>query len=876
MKKKIFVMSMASLLCALPLVSCGGDAPVPSASSNPPSSSDSGLSSEVPPVTTMEEFVSTVDPDAVTRDFDDRFDVEVEDFSGENIAGKTTGTKNKGYLMVNIDNNLPSFPMSKDKPIYKLASGSFEAMHLGQNGLGFKMRVTKGSIKLSDLVLELRGDDAWDDIQIDLGESLNNDEEQNPELTDEFQDILVNAVNTLGEDVAYKMKSTGEEVGTTVGQKVIAFHLRAKENATVSAQIEIEDVFTYVGTTRTVLDDFNRSNLNAPTLNVPGAWWGGAEGGSTILVRKGITLSKDEAYTTPNLSEEASKKNHIVYSLQGDTTNASLTITLSDDSKITKNWSELLADGEKHLVNAVNGAYANYVIDLSAIAGEKTVKTVEIKNGGDKMLSISNVFMTSLEVPTLNKVFPHLNTSESVIVDNFNREINGLDRDYDKSHALQANIDSGIDYTLSYNANGNGQDIVLDGTDVSLPATTDYYNLKTKTSRDCTGYQYLVFAIKGEEGYDLNNFRFKTGELTSELYFNQAYAAEGVKTYGDTETSNPYADVNGYTWYVVDLAYHKAMSPIAKVGQEKASTVDIYYTGSKAIKIGSIFMANAEAVHETAKVSSEVEGIDVDTSGYRHLGAFEKVSSRYFGFEVKGDGQATIGSFRYEFDGKSNWFKDGKVVAYMNGRRVKADEILPTEVTTVWIDFEASDTPMDGTKVDFACGLDGFSGLANVGKLYLAEEQYLEKFDGTDKDVTIPEKSQYAYGFGLDFVKKSDRLYFHLAGDGNNNLAEFRFQFMTTGNVDLATLFPNHEGEEHLYLRKVSDGSEINATDALTVEGIDVYMDFKENGIDKDVLTVIHAHFGGANEVGGNYKFTNFQFGWDEIPYSVAMSSYVE
>ena len=109
----------------------------------------------------LENF-NPVNPDAgyKLRKFDERFDEYVEDFTGATVNGEFPGKIHNGFLRAMVDSKLDNFPDSVDGALYKCASGNYEAMNLGANGIGFRIRVAAGKIGLKNLRLELRGDDA--------------------------------------------------------------------------------------------------------------------------------------------------------------------------------------------------------------------------------------------------------------------------------------------------------------------------------------------------------------------------------------------------------------------------------------------------------------------------------------------------------------------------------------------------------------------------------------------------------------------------------------------------------------------------------------------------------------------------------------------
>ncbi|MCH4228792.1 MAG: hypothetical protein LKF75_03740 [Bacilli bacterium] len=865
MKKRIFVMAATTLLALAGLAACEpadqsstpGPDSTPTTSdnttSNPttsdePTSNDSNSQPEV--ITHRNEWTKSVPEGAITRDYDKRFDEEVEDFSTATLAGSSTVNVHNGFLRSVVDSNLDSFSKDAGSAIYKVAAGTFEAMNLGTNGIGFRMRVKEGKLSLSNLVLELRGDDAFKTYPIQLSAAKDGDGEALPELTSEYQDFIINPGQTIEDADTVYTNTDGTASSTKVLDKIVGFHLRANDEE-VSAVLDIDEVFTYTGTTRTTLDDFNREELN----KIPGAWWGGNDSGASILVRKGLSLAGGASYTTADLDATEAAESHIVMSLLGDSSGATVTVKYTDDSTVSHPWSELKAKTSNSVVSTIDGAYINLAIDVS-VFGEKTIKNVSIANSGTNPLEVSNVFVTSFEEPSLDLSFPRLDTENSVTFDNFNRTINSLGTDWDASAALSANVDAGINGFVSYN---HGADIKTDGSDLLLPAapSPDYDEVTIGSQHTMAGAQYIVFAIKGEEGYDASEFRFQIGSQST-LYLNQAHAAEGVKTInGDVE--NPYLGVDGYDWYVVDLNYEKMTA---------GDLINMYYTGDKAIKVGSIFYANqASSKIEGASNDVSANCTDINLADYHYVGGLDNFASAYYGIDIKGDGTATFDSLRVEYNGATKWIKDGEVVGKLSdGTALSKEMVIPTSETTLWIDVKASGYSVASGTAHLHVG-GGFTGVISVSKLHAADNGYKETYTG-GAVVTIPAAGGYTYGFGIVTTNAVDRLYFTLSGDGTENLKYFRLEYNSK------TLYPGHEGAEHLTIHKASDGSELSSTDAVPSEAALYYVDFAENGYVAKAGATAHFHFNDAADVGGVLTFSDFYGTASVLPYSASASGY--
>lgn len=119
MKSKKIIWAFLPLSAAMILASCGTNEPTPEPSSETPTTSEVGAS-ELPPsseteshegeiITHRQGLNKTLAEGAVTRAFDQRFDVSVEDFSGDSLNGTSSAEIHKGFLREVVDSNLDSF-----------------------------------------------------------------------------------------------------------------------------------------------------------------------------------------------------------------------------------------------------------------------------------------------------------------------------------------------------------------------------------------------------------------------------------------------------------------------------------------------------------------------------------------------------------------------------------------------------------------------------------------------------------------------------------------------------------------------------------------------------------------------------------------------
>ncbi len=869
------ILGLLCLSAAMLLASCGSSTPTPTSSEVPPTSSEvppTPSTSEVPPapssetesdseskpeeITHREGLNKTLAEGAITRTYDERFDTIVEDFSGETLLGTTDGESHDGYLREVVDSNLGSFQNSPGAAIFKMASSTFDGDKtlIGQSTINIKMRVAEGKLTLKDLILGIRpgNDNDANVYPISLADAVDGDQEKLPELTNEYQTLSISVSESIGdEDTVFP----GTEL--KVLSSALGFHLYVKSGSNVSAVVEIAEVSYSKGDSTVVIDDFKREKIAGNDR----VYWGPTDCADAVLVRKGVKLSDGKKYTTPVLSDKQKGYTHVVIDALGDLTGASVEVTYDDTASTVKSlpFASLKAQGDNGVANAVNGAYSPLAVDLTAFAGPEgaKAKTITIKNTGAKELQIANIFMTSFEEPRLDKKYPHLNTDTAVTFDNFERNIASLDADWTKSAADERNVNAGINGFVSYS---NGENISTSDGALHLPATDNYDEVTIGSSHVLKDAQYIVFSIKGEEGFDLSNFRFKLTDTGSEIWFNSAMAMEGVKTYGDAAISSPYVTDAGYTWYVVDLNYHNATA---------ADLIHMYYTGTKAISISSIFYANSFAALD-GRPSENVKTGEIDLADYAWVGNVGPfVKSRYLGFTVKGDGVATLKSFRVELNGSTVWIKDGNLsVCNSLGSKVTGDEVIPTDDTTYYVDLAGDNfgATGDGWTHLHVGGLEGATGKVTFSRLFMADAGVgAEAVSGAN--VTC-EAGGYGYLGGYTAATHVDWFEVSVGGNEVSDLSQFRIEVVPAGGASTIYYAKDHPG----MLKDVYG----NALD-LTTKAKD-YVGF---ALDLSVLSIslekgdtVHFHHS-CDTAGWNVKFSAWAIS-EEVPYETALSSYVE
>ncbi len=477
--------------------------------------------------------------------------------------------------------------------------------------------------------------------------------------------------------------------------------------------------------------------------------------------------------------------------------------------------------------------------------------------------------MTNFEEPALDKKYPNINTSNAVTFDNFNRDITSLNDNWEASAADERNVKAGINGFVSY---GNGDKISTSGGALHLPAITgDAYDEVTIGSSHVSNdaqYQYIVFSIKGEKDYDLSLFRFKLGG--EPIYFNAAQAMEGVKTYGDAVYQSPYATESGYTWYVVDLTLHKN-------DVKKYDLIDIYYTGEKAIDIDSIFYADSFSAGKIR--DGWAESTEIDLANYKYAGNVGPAyDGKYVGFTVKGDGTATLASFRFQHNQASGedslWLKDGKIDVYdSTGKKVTKDTVIPTTATTYYADLTAEGFPKtgDGWTYVHVGGAEEATGKVTFENIFLAGGGYafaaMEAKNATDEG----DDAHYGYCGGWTATAHTDRIYVHVSGNGKSDLSNFRIKAkdkeIWAAREEGAGLLKNIDGSAADLTKKIGTAS------GDSDNSISLIIDLKAVGASLEKDDTLHL-FNSSNEAGWTLDFDAATAYSESYPYTVALTSY--
>ena len=645
------------------------------------------------PEPTYPAFNKGLEENARTRDFDSDYDLMLDDFSGETANGTFTGlTKTDSYLTVPIDYlDEAHYPNNDGQAIYKLARSS-EDIH-SYNDIIFRMRVKEGSLPLSNLVLGLRGGDAFQVYGVNMADGVDSDGEPTSEIGTEWTDVKISLLQTLLGDEVYN-NTDGTPSTTAVLDKILGLHLYV--TGEVQAVLEIQSVKG----DDVVFEDFNHEATNAPG---DGLYWRDSTGYITTksLIGKG-------SYTIA--SEEFANYEDIALRMLGDVpSDYSITANYSDETTKNVAKADLKDDNNVSLVEMSNGAYGSYVINFSN-SGIDNSKLESLTVNFNSNVSLNQVFLTSMEEDVAVTTYPKLDLENKTLLSDFNFLYEKpFTSDYEASNTDPTMIEEGLNYMLSYGQNGNK--VKVDGNNLVFDATAldaaDYIDIKIGKSEVFKGGdQYLVMSVKLEDGATLDNFRIDDGK--GAVYANQMVSDTGLPiTMGNDETY-PYIDANGYTYLVVDIN----KSGLENLREWADEGIQIYYSGTGKLLIDEIFFTDRLVDYGSNFVEDKI----MDLSTYQYVGGVDlntTTPERYLKMTVTTeDENVTLKSFRIEVSGAQYWFKDS-VLRDANGNVISGDTPITGSLTVV-VDLVGSGIEPSGTLHVHAGGAEGATGNVKV------------------------------------------------------------------------------------------------------------------------------------------------------------------
>ena len=852
MKKSLLFVSI-SLVALLGITSCNNNSN-DSSSTSPVSSSTTVTSSTTNPssTTTPASSSSSTTPSGfeddtpkpteenlpegtVVRDYNPAFDTMVDDFSGETSTGTLSDTgatyQSKPYLKVALhskwDEGTTSdsermVPTTPDRAIYKMATGTYDLVSM--DAIGFRVRLAKGStpIALSNLIFGCRGADTVQVYPINLANAVDADSSPLEEIGYEYKDLMISVKNSVDDNVMYA-NPDGTASSLQVTSTMLGFHLYATGD--FKGDIEIEEVFAIKGSTRTVIDNFNRATVGNGLEN---AYWAGSTGtieGRRAVINEGGSYKVSKADATPAAN--------VALSVKGDSTGLTVTpVKANGDEGTAVAWSELKDSEGKALPTILKNTYASYVVDIeksglgSDVVGVKLSSTTEV--------SVNKVFLTDL-VDVVAQDYPAI--ERTGVFDNFNRTQNSFTSDWDASATDPIVVNAGLNGCVSY----NGAELISIGNGaLKLGATDDYINFVEGSKTGVEGAKYLVFRMKTEGALD--NFRIMVDNMSQPVYFNDWYAAPGTLS-----KDTPYVDsTSGYSLYVIDLEE-------SGLGSMK-DQITFFYTGTADLFIDEVFYAN-DMSRETEVVSAKLNEADLvadfSTGDYVYVGNCYVGDSDIVAVTLKGDGETTLEAIRFELGGKQAWFKDG--IVDVHGDLIDYTTALPTEDVTYYIPLRAN-------------GLEKGDGTLHI---------HAGAYNGIKGSLTITALGTYNYVPNTKVVmaenkEVSNNAYNYICGNDGHIAGPKYLTMVVTG--DLSTMRIEDAAGNEWWAKDgkiiLADGSVLDASTPFAEETT-IVIDLVATGLSNNVQ--IHIHNGGA--VDTTVTFKSITLTADNLNYSEIMSA---
>lgn len=852
MKKSLLFVSI-SLVALLGITSCNNNSN-DSSSTSPVSSSTTVTSSTTNPssTTTPASSSSSTTPSGfeddtpkpteenlpegtVVRDYNPAFDTMVDDFSGETSTGTLSDTgatyQSKPYLKVALhskwDEGTTSdsermVPTTPDRAIYKMATGTYDLVSM--DAIGFRVRLAKGStpIALSNLIFGCRGADTVQVYPINLANAVDADSSPLEEIGYEYKDLMISVKNSVDDNVMYA-NPDGTASSLQVTSTMLGFHLYATGD--FKGDIEIEEVFAIKGSTRTVIDNFNRATVGNGLEN---AYWAGSTGtieGRRAVINEGGSYKVSKADATPAAN--------VALSVKGDSTGLKVTpVKANGDEGTAVAWSELKDSEGKALPTILKNTYASYVVDIeksglgSDVVGVKLSSTTEV--------SVNKVFLTDL-VDVVAQDYPAI--ERTGVFDNFNRTQNSFTSDWDASATDPIVVNAGLNGCVSY----NGAELISIGNGaLKLGATDDYINFVEGSKTGVEGAKYLVFRMKTEG--TLDNFRIMVDNMSQPVYFNDWYAAPGTLS-----KDTPYVDsASGYSLYVIDLEE-------SGLGSMK-DQITFFYTGTADLFIDEVFYAN-DMSRETEVVSAKLNEADLvadfSTGDYVYVGNCYVGDSDIVAVTLKGDGETTLEAIRFELGGKQAWFKDG--IVDVHGDLIDYTTALPTEDVTYYIPLRAN-------------GLEKGDGTLHI---------HAGAYNGIKGSLTITALGTYNYVPNTKVVmaenkEVSNNAYNYICGNDGHIAGPKYLTMVVTG--DLSTMRIEDAAGNEWWAKDgkiiLADGSVLDASTPFAEETT-IVIDLVATGLSNNVQ--IHIHNGGA--VDTTVTFKSITLTADNLNYSEIMSA---
>ncbi|MGI6768859.1 MAG: hypothetical protein ACOX43_07260 [Bacilli bacterium] len=460
------------------------------------------------------------------REFNPKYDAVFEDFDRADISDTVNSTGDvdlgeKPYLSVTFTAEDSGNP---EDAIFKQGQS-------GETGVGnivLIMRAPSGDVSLDELVLGTRYSDNHQVYGKSFADLVDGNLDALPALSAEWQKYIVNFANSYEDDEVYLDKSGNPTTAKVNSGSILGMHIYAAENA--EGTIEIQSVYTTMDdtdnnqTVRVIWNDFLGADTVDKTKN-PVAWWAGSSKG--IIQKRAVTI-EDGGILNVVKTTSTGKYQYAIVEAEGDLENLSVATT---------------TDGE---------AWSFYTEFSYAIPIDE-VKGFSFKYEGESNVVIRKIFLTNFQEDAVASKYPYLDPSTTQKFDDFNIRQSGITDNYEDMSTAPQMEPANLYYRISYN-NGNLLE-VKDGAlviDASELAAQDYINYKSETRTPVVGYSYLVFKMKGEDGANLEGFRFNFGS-GNHVWGNGGLLSDVGLPIAGFDQSNPYRTEDGWYYIVVNI-----------------------------------------------------------------------------------------------------------------------------------------------------------------------------------------------------------------------------------------------------------------------------------------------------------------------------------
>jgi len=294
----------------------------------------------------------------------------------------------------------------------------------------------------------------------------------------------------------------------------------------------------------------------------------------------------------------------------------------------------------------------------------------------------------------------------------------------------------------------------------------------------------------------------------------------------------------------------------------------MYYTGTATLKIDSIFYANSFEGHSADYVLNAVSEADqtIDTIGYKYEWGGKNSVYPIIGLSLKGDGVASLLSFRMGFNGKEYWAKDGLVIRDKDGNKVDYTALVPTDVTVYYINLLENGFELPAEAQDVHLYFGGFGdskGTLVLDAVYGERIEFSEYWKNEVASVTYTSEA-YGYLYGGKTVNALDTMIVSFTGDGVANLNSWRIEF------NGKTLYLNKE-----LVATYADGTTVDFDAVLPTTETVIYIDLVASGFELLAGGDIHFHFGQSG-IGGTVTVNYVKGASEAAPASAIFASYQE